>query len=391
MTEFDREILAQRSSAMPPSVESATVLVADDNADMREYLVHLLRDRYALEVVADGAAALHAARADRPDLILADIMMPRMDGLELLRALRADPGTATIPVVLLSARAGEEAAVEGLQAGADDYLIKPFSAQELLARVKVHVDMSRAREEIERERDEFLSAVAHDLRTPLTAIKGFTQILQRQLKRHAVLDAERAADPLRLIDHTATRLTQMIAELQDITLIGPGRPLALQLAPIDLTRLVREVVDQQQQSAPSHYIQASLPAGPLGIVGDASRLERVLSNLLANAVKYSPPSTAVDVSLTQEGEGAEGVAVITVADKGIGIPAAELSGIFDRFSRGSNVTSDTTGTGIGLASVRQIVEQHGGTVTVESREAEGSTFSVRLPLLVPDTADRLAE
>ncbi|MBV9279784.1 MAG: response regulator, partial [Chloroflexi bacterium] len=201
------------------------LLVADDNADMRDYLVHLLRDRYALEVVPDGVAALHAARADRPDLILADIMMPRLDGLALLRALRADPGTATIPVVLLSARAGEEAAVEGLRAGADDYLIKPFSAQELLARVRVHVDMSRAREEIERERDEFLSAVAHDLRTPLTAIKGFTQILQRLLKRHGMLDAQRAADPLRLIDHTATRLTQMIAELQDITLIGPGRPL----------------------------------------------------------------------------------------------------------------------------------------------------------------------
>ena len=125
------------------------VLVADDNTDMREYLTRLLRPRYAVHAVGDGAAALDAARHDPPDLVLSDVMMPGLGGTELLAALRADPRTARVPVLLLSARAGQEAAVEGLAAGADDYLVKPFSAEELLARVGAHLQLGRARREAE--------------------------------------------------------------------------------------------------------------------------------------------------------------------------------------------------------------------------------------------------
>jgi anti-anti-sigma factor len=121
------------------------VLVADDNADMRQYVRRLLAPRYDVRTAADGQEALEAALADPPDLVVSDVMMPRLDGKQLLAALRRDPRTARVPVLLLSARAGEEAAVEGLGAGADDYLVKPFSAQELLARVGAHVDLGRAR------------------------------------------------------------------------------------------------------------------------------------------------------------------------------------------------------------------------------------------------------
>ncbi|HEX5501786.1 MAG TPA: ATP-binding protein [Thermomicrobiales bacterium] len=131
--------------AIPEGPAGGRVLLADDNADMREYVARLLGERYAVEAVADGAAALAAARARPPDLVLADVMMPRLDGFGLLRALRADPRTADLPVVLLSARAGEESRVEGLDAGADDYLVKPFAARELLARVGTHVTLARMR------------------------------------------------------------------------------------------------------------------------------------------------------------------------------------------------------------------------------------------------------
>jgi PAS domain S-box-containing protein len=130
------------------------VLVADDNADMRQYLARLLRGPYEVEAVDDGRAALAAAVERPPDLVLADVMMPELDGFALLRELRAGPGTATMPVVLLSARAGEEARVEGLGAGADDYLVKPFSARELLARVGAHLEMARVRREAARREDE---------------------------------------------------------------------------------------------------------------------------------------------------------------------------------------------------------------------------------------------
>jgi signal transduction histidine kinase/DNA-binding response OmpR family regulator len=128
------------------------VLVADDNTDMREYVSRLLGERWEVEAVADGAAALARAREWSPDLILSDIMMPGLDGYQLLRALRADEPTRGIPVIFLSARAGEESRLEGLEAGADDYLVKPFSGRELLARVGTHLEISRLRTEADRAR-----------------------------------------------------------------------------------------------------------------------------------------------------------------------------------------------------------------------------------------------
>ncbi|WP_437677153.1 ATP-binding protein [Sorangium sp. So ce131] len=135
-------------AAGPP----ARILLADDNADMREYVGRVLRERWTVEAVADGAAALSAARRSPPDLVLTDVMMPNLDGFGLLRALREDPGTQRVPIIMLSARAGEESRVEGLEAGADDYLPKPFSARELVARVATHLQIARLRAAAERER-----------------------------------------------------------------------------------------------------------------------------------------------------------------------------------------------------------------------------------------------
>ena len=135
----------------------ARILLADDNADMRHYLQRLLSKQYDVEAVADGQAALEAIRIQMPDLVLTDVMMPRLDGFELLRQLRANPQTREIPILLLSARAGEEAAVEGLEAGADDYLIKPFSARELLARVATNLELGRSRQAASQQRFRFLA------------------------------------------------------------------------------------------------------------------------------------------------------------------------------------------------------------------------------------------
>jgi anti-anti-sigma factor len=143
--------------AEPLGPATGRVLVADDNADMREYLARLLGARYRVQTVSDGAAALAAATAQCPDLIVSDVMMPGMDGLELVAALRADPRTARVPMVLLSARAGQEAAAEGLTAGADDYLVKPFTAGELLARVGAHLQLGQLRREAEHR----LASLAH--------------------------------------------------------------------------------------------------------------------------------------------------------------------------------------------------------------------------------------
>lgn len=136
---------ARSAAAPPPAAGAGTVLVAEDNADLRAYLTSLLEPFYAVELASDGDEALELARSLRPDLVLADVMMPGRDGFDLLRALRAEPATARTPVVFLSARAGEEAAVEGLAAGADDYLAKPFSSTDLLARIRSNLDLARLR------------------------------------------------------------------------------------------------------------------------------------------------------------------------------------------------------------------------------------------------------
>ena len=147
------------SRASPPPLEVAAkrelIVVADDNADMRQYLRHLLGGRYEVHAVADGRQALEAARRLRPALVLADVMMPQLDGFGVLRALRDDSALASVPIILLSARAGEESRVEGLQAGADDYLVKPFTARELTARVEAHLTMANLRRETA-EREERL-------------------------------------------------------------------------------------------------------------------------------------------------------------------------------------------------------------------------------------------
>ncbi|MEH2135310.1 ATP-binding protein [Nostoc sp.] len=170
---------------------SPRILLADDNADMRDYVKRLLGQQYDVESVADGLAALHSARGRVPDLVLTDVMMPELDGFGLLQELRADPQTRKVPIILLSARAGEEARVEGLEAGADDYLIKPFSARELLARVEAALKMARLREEaMQREqglRIEAEVAKAH-LETVLAGIQDQFYVLDREWRYTFVND-----------------------------------------------------------------------------------------------------------------------------------------------------------------------------------------------------------
>ena len=157
--EVEREILPERAVAVEVGSERATVLLADDNADMRNYVRRLLAPRYEVQTVADGVAALAALREHRPDLLLSDVMMPRLDGFGLVRQVRADPTLTDLPIILLSARAGEEASVKGLESGADDYLIKPFSARELLARVGANLEMARLRRETKQRLAADLQAV----------------------------------------------------------------------------------------------------------------------------------------------------------------------------------------------------------------------------------------
>jgi PAS domain S-box-containing protein len=245
----------------------------------------------------------------------------------------------------------------------------------VIGAVATFVDVTRQRVAQSQQRD-FAFAAAHDLKNPLTSIKGFTQLLQRRLARKGVLTAEDSLHDLERIDSTVARMTDLIGELLDTARLEMGESLDLHREPADLVELIEHAIEHAAEAAAPDQIRFQTDDDSIEGNWDASRLERALTNLLTNAVKYSPDEAPITVSVEVDG----GTAVIGVADQGIGIPANDLPYIFERFYRGSNVPSDSTGTGVGLAGVRQIVEQHDGSIGAESIEGEGSTFTIRLPI-----------
>ena len=231
-----------------------------------------------------------------------------------------------------------------------------------------------------RLRDSVLAMVSHDLKNPLAAIRGYAQLIQRFLARTdaALLpEAERLERAAAGIAGGSSKMARQIDELLDVARLGAGETLQLRVAPTSLGALAARVVEEEALSAADHRITFVPPAGEVVGEWDAGRLERVLGNLISNAVRYSPAHTEVRVEIESETESA---AAIRVRDQGIGIAAEDLPHIFEPFRRGTNVYEHVRGSGLGLASVRAIVEQHHGTVEVESLPGTGSTFTVRLPL-----------
>ncbi len=269
---------------------------ADDNADMRDYVRRLLADRYDVIAVPDGLAALETAQEQHSDLVLTDIMMPGLDGFGLLRALRADARTRTVPVILLSARAGEESAVEGLEAGADDYLAKPFSAQELLARVRTHLELARVRrewanelEQANKELEAFSYSVSHDLRAPLRSIDRFSALLLEEYSGN--LDQQAC----QYIGRIRAGIQKMSALIEDLLSLSKVSRATLCKEMIDLTELAHGVVSDLQTKDPARRVSIDITDG-LRAHGDASLMTIVLVNLLGNAWKYSAKQATAQIA-----------------------------------------------------------------------------------------------
>lgn len=232
----------------------------------------------------------------------------------------------------------------------------------------------------EQRQQEFLDDIAHDLRNPLAAVKGQAQLMLRQLERKGAIAPERLRAGLHGIDVGVAQMTAQISELQDVARLRSGQPLALTTEPTDLVALVNDTAVSARQLSARHEILVDADAPELVGRWDTFRLRRVLDNILGNAVKFSPGGGQVTVAVARQ-EGPDGPwARIDVRDEGVGIPAADLDRIFERFQRGSNVAGRIRGTGIGLAGARQIVGQHGGSIAIASEEGRGTVVTVTLPL-----------
>ncbi|WNG28276.1 response regulator [Cystobacter fuscus] len=371
---------------VPPPREqpSSRVLIVDDNADMRDYLHRILAPHFEVQRAVDGLTALEAARARRPDLIVSDVMMPGLDGLGLLRRLREDPELRAIPVLLLSAQAGPEAAVSGLDAGADDYLVKPFSARELIARVRSNLELARTRRELFRHealeaglreavhaRDEFLSVASHELKTPLTRFRLQLELVTRGLSEQS---RERVGARLDTASQAVRNLAALVETLLDVSRINTGQ-LHLRFHDVDLGALVAEAVeDARDEAERAGCTLGSQAKASLVARCDRTRIRQVIDNLLSNAVKFGR-GKPVEVKLEAWG----GLARVSVTDHGIGIDPRDRSRIFERFERAVS-SRHYGGFGLGLWIARQVVEAHRGDITVTPTPGGGSTFTLELPL-----------
>jgi signal transduction histidine kinase len=241
--------------------------------------------------------------------------------------------------------------------------------------------VARAEEAI-RTRDELLSVVSHDLRNPLAAILGNINLLKKRLARAGLTEEERERELAMLgrVKGAADRMVGLVEELLDFGHLQAGQDLSLQIREVDLVALAREGVADHQQATARHTITLLADEENLPIRVDATRIERVLANLLTNAIKYSPNGGTITVRVSRTKEQGHSLALLEVTDTGMGIPEDEQPYIFEWFRRAENVSGRISGSGIGLATSRLIVEQHGGTIDVQSRVGEGSTFTVRLPL-----------
>ncbi len=363
------------SVADPERAQRSRILVVDDNVDLREYVRSLVAPDYEVRVATDGVDALAISREWLPDLVVSDVMMPRLDGLGLVRALRAEPKTASLPIILLSARAGEDSAIAGLDVGADDYLKKPFSAPELLARIRTHVELARTRHDLiaeleraNRELDAFSYSVSHDLHAPLRAIGGFARFLEEDYG--AVLD-EVGKDHLARIIRNATRMTTLIDDLLGLARIARA-PVSSE--EVDLSELARSVVADLRQEQPERAVEVVIEDGMI-VHGDRALFRIVLVNLIGNAWKYTSRSPRPRIECRRCADASD---TFFVRDDGVGFDMTHASRLFAPFQR-LHSSKDFEGTGIGLATVQRIVSRHRGRIWAEAKPGEGATFFFSVP------------
>lgn len=375
--------LRNASAARPGEGKRARIVLADDNADMRAYVERLLGLDHTVVAVADGAEALVALREERTDLLLTDVMMPVLDGIALTRAVRADPSLRTVPVIMLSARAGAEAGVEGLDAGADDYLVKPFAARELQARVRANLELARLRREADEQAaqarkmeavGQLTSGVAHDFNNLLAAVMGSVELAERRVSDERVL---------RLLNnaHQAAKRGAKLTE----QLLAFSRRQRLEARATDLNGVLSGMADLLHRTLGGTIaVSTRLAADLWPAIADPNRIELAVLNLAVNARDAMPDGGELRIETANVATAEPRPATLPagdfvrlrVTDTGDGMPPEVLARLFEPFF---TTKPQGRGTGLGLAQVYGTATQLGGGVAVDSRVGEGTQVTLYLP------------
>ena len=366
----------------PEAPEGAyTVLIVEDNPDLRGFVSRSLAKTYKVYTAADGVFGFEAAKKYSPDLIVSDIMMPRMNGYQLCRLVRQDAELSRTPFILVTAKSGAEAVVEGLEIGADDYLTKPFDIRELDARISAHLRAVKLERSLG-ERDSRLAAIGqmtgsivHDLRNPTQSIIGFAEVAQLVAAQEG---RKQIAERLNPVINEAHRLGRMITEVLDFAKGGVSH---LQCEPVHVKGFLDELAGPLGDLLKAWNIElvlAHVPDASLSVFIDRNRVQRVFENLVRNAreaieqVREGTDERHIWVEVTSDADTAR----IRVTDDGPGIPEEMVATLFDAFA----TQGKANGTGLGLSTVRNLMKAHGGDVEVQPKsERGGASFLLTFP------------
>ncbi|MCL1491080.1 MAG: hybrid sensor histidine kinase/response regulator [Pseudanabaena sp. Salubria-1] len=354
------------------------LLIVDDVPD-NLFLVRTILEEEGYEIItlSNGQDALKIIETEPPDLILLDVMMPVMDGYEVTRRVRAMKDLPFIPILLITAydRAN---AVKGLDLGADEFIRKPIEADELLARVRSLLRLKHSiaeRDRIDRQRQDFVSRLTHDLRTPLVAADRMLWLLQDGVLGEI---SPEICEALKIMGRSNSNLLEMVNKLLDVYRYESGSK-TINLQSLDLKELLDQVVQELKPIAISKNLELIADLEDICLVkGDRLELLRVFNNLIGNALKFTE-SGSVHVSLKLD----RSEAIIAIADTGTGVPLEEQPFLFQRFSQGNH---QKQGSGLGLYLSHYIVNAHNGKILVKSPNLDsrkGSTFFVHLPIIKP--------
>jgi DNA-binding response OmpR family regulator len=382
----------RRNDAPPvPASRLGTVLAVDDEpANLDLISRRLAALGCAVLRAASGEQALAIAERDQPDLVLLDVMMPGIDGWETCRRLKANARTATIPVIFVTAKDQTDDVVTGFEAGGVDYVAKPFEPVELAARVrsalftkKLQDELRASNEEllkVERSRQELIGMLGHDIRNLANSVVAFLQLVGM-----GQLDPSRPefAELLGLSESNVSEMLRMVNALLDVYKLEEGRLEAVPQA-MRLEELTRKSISQVKPEARAKNITVTSEVGDATVFVDDGLIVRVLTNLLANAVKHTPSGGKVRIEARKADEGTDFV-LIRVSDTGPGITTEDAPNVFDRFYQGGGGRS-RGGTGLGLAFCRLAVALHGGTIRVANPGQPGATIDLTLPAAAADHA-----
>jgi len=350
------------------------ILAVDDNVIDIATIEKLLGERYDLKTATTGEDALAIAGDFQPDIILLDNMMPVLDGGQVCRQVRADSGLRHTKIIMVSGKSRVSERIEAYQAGADDYITKPFNEDELLAKIRVYLRLKSV-EEVDQFKTNVLTLLSHEARTPLNSLIAPAEML---MSGEDEIDAEEHKLLIEMVHSAAKRLHRFFENVMLLSSLKSGK-WQFNPEPADLCEVVHEAVCDVATKAAERKIkiEEKFEAGPT-LSLDQQQIKRAVTAILDNAIRFSPVGWRVDVCVSGDDE----YVCVSVTDRGAGIDPDYLPYVFEELSD-PDIDHHSQGQGLSLAIARQIVQRHNGTIVAENTKGCGTTFTVQLPLTVP--------